>query len=62
MTKLRRGGLITILLVCWLGGCSFGPDIPSGPIVHGHDQAVRDEPGQGLDLKLLNFSWRYLKS
>ena len=52
---------MTVLLVFWLGGCSFGPEIPSGPIIHEHDQAVRDEPGQGLDLKILSFSWRYLK-
>ena len=57
--RLSRAFLF--LALAWLVGCAALDEEPSGPIVHHQDSSVLDDQGQGAKLKLLNFSWRYLK-
>lgn len=54
--------LIVALAALSLLGCATTESVPSGPIVFERDSTVRENPEQGLDLKLLKFEWVYLTS
>ncbi len=54
-------GASALLAVLFIVGCATGPEIPSGPVVNTHDQAIREKSASGLDLKLLTFEWVYHK-
>lgn len=58
--KLKNSfaSLVLILLVSLIG--CYGEPIPDGDIIHKHDSAVREMGGKSLNLKIINFKWRYL--
>ena len=49
----------SIFLVA-LSACRYGEPVPSGKVVFTQDSALREDGDQGLDVKILNFQWRYL--
>jgi len=61
VTREQCLGLVLLLALAVGVGCGGGSYIPSGPVVHPQDGAVEDQPGQGLPIKVLSFSWRYLR-
>ena len=52
---------LLVLVSLFAAACTGEPPIPSGPIVHSHDSAVRDTTDGGLNLKIVKFQWRYLR-